>query len=82
MMPDIREDVCPHCEAIRKLEFITDKEDIVVKGEAILTHVEYLKCTVCGSTFDDMNSRYDCLEWAYKEYERRHRFDDESESER
>lgn len=64
--------ICPNCEEMRKLELIKSIEEIVVRGEPINVEVEYLRCTVCGSKFNDPESDRDPLEDAYRIYRLQH----------
>jgi len=64
--------ICPNCEKETELKFVTAIEEIIVRGEAITTNVEYLKCEECGSEFRDPSSQKDPLETAYREYRQRH----------
>lgn len=64
--------ICPACEKETELNFISREENIVVRGENIPVHVEYLKCLECESEFNDPNSDYDALDIAYHEYRERH----------
>ncbi len=64
--------ICPACEKETELNFISREESIVVRGENIPVHVEYLKCTECESEFNDPNSNYDALDAAYREYRTLH----------
>ena len=62
---------CPECETIIEFELITKPEEFVIKGESITVNVELLHCPNCGAEFEDMNSKNDPYEQAYKEYDRR-----------
>jgi putative zinc finger/helix-turn-helix YgiT family protein len=64
--------ICPNCEGVRDLEFIQKEEDIIVRGEPITVKVEYLKCTECGTEFNDPSSQKDPLDTAYREYRQQH----------
>jgi putative zinc finger/helix-turn-helix YgiT family protein len=64
--------ICPNCEKVAELEFIQGVEEIVVRGEPIPVNVEYLKCTECGSEFNDPSSQKDPLDDAYREYRQHH----------
>ena len=64
--------ICPNCEKRTDIQHIRTNEEIKVKGEGINVPVEYYKCTECGAEFEDPNSLHDPLEFAYKEYRRRH----------
>lgn len=64
--------ICPNCEKETELNFVNAIEEIIVRGEAIPTNVEYLKCEDCGSEFGDPSSQKDPLETAYREYRQRH----------
>jgi putative zinc finger/helix-turn-helix YgiT family protein len=64
--------ICPNCEKETELNFVNAIEEIMVRGEAIPTNVEYLKCEECGSEFRDPSSQKDPLETAYREYRQRH----------
>ncbi len=64
--------ICPTCEKETELTFISQTEDITVRGENIPVHVEYLKCTECDSEFNDPNSTYDALDVAYRAYREIH----------
>ncbi len=64
--------ICPNCERETELEFIKEKEEIVVRGEPIEVEVQYYKCSKCGEEFEEHNTEYDPLDKAYREYRRRH----------
>ena len=64
--------ICPNCEKEVHLDEISHDEEILVRGEPILVHVEYYKCAECGTEFRDPRSPDDPLDSAYREYRRRH----------
>jgi putative zinc finger/helix-turn-helix YgiT family protein len=64
--------ICPNCEKETELEVIKSKEEVEVRGELIKVEVEYYKCKVCGSEFQDPNSTDDPLDRVYAEYRRIH----------
>jgi len=63
--------ICPICEKETDSTFVERMEDILIRGERIGVHVEYLKCMECEGEFDDPNSTYDSLNAAYREYRER-----------
>ena len=56
--------ICPSCERETGLIFVEGREDIEVRGEAILVNVYYYKCGECGVEFDDPQSPHDPLDEA------------------
>lgn len=64
--------ICPTCEKNTELTFISQTEEITVRGENIPVHVEYLKCAECDSEFNDPNSTYDMVEQAFIKYREIH----------
>jgi putative zinc finger/helix-turn-helix YgiT family protein len=64
-------DICANCEKEAKIELISVKEPIEVRGEIIKVDTQYFKCTECGEEFENTRG-YDALEVAYREYRRRH----------
>ena len=64
--------ICGICEKETQHEFIRASKPVNVRGESIEVIVEYHKCADCGEESIDLNSEYDHLAEAYKEYRQRH----------
>jgi len=64
--------ICPLCEAEAEFEPISQQEDVSVRGEVISVPGKYLKCNRKGHLIPDTRGEYDPLDFAYREYRRRH----------
>lgn len=63
--------ICPKCEIVIEFEEVTTPENFAIKDEKIIVNIALLRCPNCGAEFEDMNSKNDPYEQAYKEYDRR-----------
>ena len=64
--------ICPNCERVVGLEIVQQQEKLNVRGDAITIDVNFLKCAVCSTEFNDPMSIDDPLENAYRKYRDKH----------
>ncbi len=63
--------VCPHCEALRDVEVVSDAEETTVKGVVVLAEVVYSRCTTCLGEFSTPAQMDESLNNAYRGYDDR-----------
>ena len=60
---------CPHCETLRKVELVTRKERVTMKGKEITFKARSYKCIKCNEEFDTAETLDKNLVSARKEYD-------------
>lgn len=62
---------CPECYN-SSLKFIEGTEEVLIHEEPVIVPVKYYKCQSCDIEFNDPDSTYDPVAYAYQEYRKRH----------
>lgn len=63
---------CPHCEKDRELSVVQKTIEYDIKGEKISINATLNKCATCNNEFIPPDEDNDPLEFAYREYRKRH----------
>ena len=65
-------DACPHCEAVRDIEIVRDRETMKIRGEAVEFESEYMLCQTCKKDFASLEQMDADLAAARSLYRERH----------
>jgi len=66
------EGFCPLCEKVVDLEDASREEEMVIRGESIPVHLDFVKCPSCKEELMNPENNIDSMDVALTEYRRRH----------
>jgi putative zinc finger/helix-turn-helix YgiT family protein len=65
-------DACPHCDAMRDIEVVRERETMKIRGEDVEFESEFMVCKTCGKDYADGIQMDTDLETARSVYRERH----------
>jgi len=68
----LKDDVCPTCEDVRRIEVGTRKETVTIRKETIEVEATVEHCSDCGEYFSSADEDEVTIQKAYREFRKRH----------
>lgn len=66
-----KDDVCPNCEDVRRVEVGSRKETVTIRKESIEVEANVERCTYCGDFFSSSDEDEVTIQKAYREFRER-----------
>jgi len=67
-----KDDVCPTCEDVRRVEIGTRKEAVSIRNESVVVEAKVERCSFCGNFFSSSDEDEATIQKAYRDYRERH----------